>query len=302
MRYSWSVPFLCSGLIACTAATGTGSDEMNDGGAKSATGGQAAGTGGATTVIPPSSGGASTVIPPSSGGSSTVIPPGTGASTSVVDPPDPVACQAATGSDALIDDLEDNDQDAPIEDQRNGKWAVAADDAGSLAGAAGEVVPKDGEYCLSASGHDEWGANLSLYFREPRSCYDASVYSGVCFRARGDVSTYADGGGTTDGTVVFAISTSATEGDNKDVSGNPLCTSCNAHYQVDVANADLDPDNHQEFCFSWDELKTQGDAPKSLTESNDLWHLEWKLPRWEWDDVAHSVDGTICIDEVWFQE
>jgi hypothetical protein len=197
----------------------------------------------------------------------------------------------------MIDDLSDNDKNLMLAESRNGKWAVAADSAGSLAASAGEVVPSNGEYCLQATGHNEWGANLSAYLVEPRGCYDASVYTGVCFKARGEVTTLAldENGsitGTTDGTVVFSVTKTSTEYDR-------CGATCSPEHQVDLTNAQLDSANYAEFCFDWSELQASG---AGMTSAADIWRLQWKLPAWSWKGVEASVDGFICIDDVRFQQ
>ena len=203
----------------------------------------------------------------------------------------PPTCTMGSGADPLIDDLDDNNKFARVADGRNGLWAVFADGAGTIQ--AENVSPTNGEYCLSGSGHEQWGANLNIYMREPRNCYDASAYKGVCFDIRGDVTTMYDGEEVA-GTVVLAVSTNETEGDNTDALGNPLCTACNQHAQVDIQNAEMDPTTPTTICKSWAEI--------GIADASNIWHIEWKLPAWSEGEEPRSVDGEFCVDNVQFMQ
>jgi hypothetical protein len=122
----------------------------------------------------------------------------------VLEPPAPAAatagvavlrdpCEAhvkATGLQPLIDDFEDGNPLIGAYEDRVGLWNVFKDT--DVSGSFNTVTPtllaqptRGSRYALHAAGGEllNWGATVQLSFQP--SCYDASVYSGIAFRAKG---------------------------------------------------------------------------------------------------------------------
>lgn len=111
--------------------------------------------------------------------------------------PAPRPCEApvvAQGTHPLIDDFEHQDPQSPAFDGRRGFWQYVTDlnddpDA-DLSYAPtrlpkGEARPNDERAMhIEAGLLRDWGASLEYLF-EPDSCYDASAYAGLKFRAKG---------------------------------------------------------------------------------------------------------------------
>ena len=100
----------------------------------------------------------------------------------------------AAGNEPLIDDFEDGDSRVPMHEYRAGNWYVFNDGTSSQIPKMGSpVIPRPvsggaqgSHFALFTSGgkFTKWGAVMSFEL-SPRRCYDASVYAGVEFLARG---------------------------------------------------------------------------------------------------------------------
>jgi hypothetical protein len=139
---------------------------------------------------------------------------------------------AATGSAPLLDDMEDQNARILLNDGRSGSWSLFSDGTGQVKPQAGGVLHPSripgsrgkSRFALHASGgrFTDWGLNVSAEL-SPRNCYDASVYAGVQFWARGK----------------GRIQVGARMMDVVEVAFGGLCTKdC---YNVHKANVDLGP-------------------------------------------------------------
>ncbi|MEO8904375.1 MAG: hypothetical protein ABI488_18580 [Polyangiaceae bacterium] len=100
----------------------------------------------------------------------------------------------AEGRSPLIDDFEDGNTHLPMIEHRAGEWLTYGDATAKQAPMPGSPfmamrIPGgrgESRYALHHTGEKftKWGANLSVTFN-PRHCYDASVYDGIQFWARG---------------------------------------------------------------------------------------------------------------------
>jgi hypothetical protein len=111
-------------------------------------------------------------------------------------PPGAITCEAleAAGVLPLIDDLEDGDSFLLPNEGRDGAWHLTHDRTGQLS-LTEPPIPENGganasgkAMHISGSGHTEWGGGLSLDLRNSGAPYDASVYRGIKFWARGNTS------------------------------------------------------------------------------------------------------------------
>lgn len=108
----------------------------------------------------------------------------------------PVICDkraTASGNDPLIDDFEYEGATPPVREARRGSWEFITDKETGKKGPfysltsllpAPERAAKNQRAMHLAIDHlRDWGASLEYPFHP--SCYDASVYSGIRFRAKG---------------------------------------------------------------------------------------------------------------------
>jgi hypothetical protein len=140
-------------------------------------------TPGSQTPAPPGA-----TPPPASG------PVGGGTPPSPVDPnagPCDAFSNAASGEVAVLDDLEDGDANVPFNESRGGTWFSFGDPSGSFSPSAARLPEAggalDSDYAMhvAGTGFSEWGAGFGVMVG---TCYDASVYSGVSFWARGSAN------------------------------------------------------------------------------------------------------------------
>ncbi len=92
-----------------------------------------------------------------------------------------------------IDDLEDDNAQILVQDERAGYWSVFADDEGTTIAPDGEFVSTEGGAAGSkhaaritgktADGKNVW-AGMGFSFANPKLPYDASKYKGIAFYAR----------------------------------------------------------------------------------------------------------------------
>jgi hypothetical protein len=95
-----------------------------------------------------------------------------------------------TGDGNLLDDFEDGNLILPPNDGRSGDWSSYSDGTGTLdpdieSAAIGDGV--DGSTMaanMAGTGFQSWGAGFGPIFNGV-GCYDASVYEGVSFAAKG---------------------------------------------------------------------------------------------------------------------
>ncbi len=232
----------------------------------------------------------------------------------------PKACmEAATGDTPLIDDFDDDttiDKFVPNNEGRNGWWEAFEDDVGTFGGKVdfstgeGEGVDGSNGRCVELAGHTLWGAVIAVSMGYPRCMYDASVYTGICFDAKGDI-VQGDA-------LEFSLNTA-------DTLGTPDGGRCDApdctkfyHYKTMLHDEDstpadgevqLNPSEYRTFCFNWDQLKQAKDAPTPFPENTEeVVQFEWKWPGgWptgevdaNGEDIPGSTDGTLCVDNVRF--
>ncbi|MCL2450351.1 MAG: hypothetical protein FWD17_15500, partial [Polyangiaceae bacterium] len=102
----------------------------------------------------------------------------------------------AAGSAPLVDDFEDGNELVALLESRNGYWVVVTDDdppatetvlQPSLLPVAGPA--NRSALHLAGGRHTKWGASAQLEIGP--TCYDASVYRGIAFDARGPGRLYA---------------------------------------------------------------------------------------------------------------
>ncbi len=281
--------------VAGTPATGQGGAAGSAVSAGGSAGGSAAGsggTGGGGTNAGAGAGGASGSSKGGSGGSSGSGYGGLSYGGTNAGPTR--TCAKDEGSEALLDDFEDEDSSINPVEGRDGKWTVITD--GSMDGVFTGTEPtagsgRDGSvgWCMSASGFNAWGANLVLTPLTPACGYDASIHKGVCFWAKGQV----DAGGP----IEFGIGTADTV---STTSGGACMLIANCWYGYMGAIDDLDADNYKEYCFTWDELAQWDGSPEAAKfelDPESIVQMEWKF-------TARGPDaptnGELCIDDVRF--
>jgi hypothetical protein len=201
-------------------------------------------------------------------------------------------CGKAAGAAPLIDDFEDGNITVAQLDGRSGNWENFDDT--SLGGSYTPKSPTALEgrnasvgYCIAVSGYSVWGANLVANLSGPKCGYDASVYKGVCFWAKGSVT----GGGP----MVFAVGTDDTV---PAASGGKCSETCNAHYELKLTGASALTDEYKEYCVEWDALALPSITEPKPLDAKALVQMEWKFPA----GAGVSTDGEICIDDIRFLE
>ncbi len=165
------------GGAAAVGGTSSGSAGTAFGGATAAGG---TGTAGTSTGFAGTTGSAGTL-----GSAGTV---GSAGTTSTA-----VTCMTtvtATGTPALIDDLEDNNGAVIAADGRAGDWFFATDGTGTTTPVQGVPVPVDGgnpNKALHVSGSNltVWGVSLAAAVVAPNGCYDATKYTGITLSLKG---------------------------------------------------------------------------------------------------------------------
>jgi hypothetical protein len=284
-------------FVACSDDEGGTSPTTNTTGGSSGSGGSTAS--GAT-------GGMSTLTGGSTGTGGTVMAPKT-------------CTEAATGDMPIIDDFDDDtliDKFVPNNEGRNGWWEAFEDDVGTFGGkvdfSTGEGQGVDGSNgrCVELTGHDLWGAVIAVNMGYPRCMYDASVYEGICFDAKGEIVKGE--------ALEFSLNTA-------DTLGSPDGGRCDApdcvkfyHYKTTLRDEDstpavgevlLSPTEYRTFCFKWEDLRQAKDAPTPFAQNTEeVVQFEWKWPGgWptgevdaNGNDIPGSTDGTLCVDNVRF--
>lgn len=89
------------------------------------------------------------------------------------------------GASPLLDDFSDGDFLLSPQEKRNGAWFVFTDETAGCV----EASVDEKQLTVTGEGFSSWGAGFGFSFnaREDLAClYDASAYSGVRFRARGN--------------------------------------------------------------------------------------------------------------------
>jgi len=279
--------------VGGTFFSGTGSTSgasFTPGGATSAPGVAGGGSGGsggsAGSTAGTSTGGAPETAGASSGG--TAAEAGSGGSGGSA----PFVCGKAEGAAPLIDDFEDSNAFVAAVDGRSGVWENFDDS--SLTGSYFPRSPTAAKgrnagtgYCVAVSGYKEWGANLVANMSGTKCGYDASVYKGVCFWAKGSVA----GGGP----IVFAVGTDDTV---PVASGGKCSANCNAHYQLKLTGESALTAEYKEYCAEWSELALPTISEPKPLDSKAIVQMEWKFPA----GASVSTDGELCIDDVRFMQ
>lgn len=203
--------------------------------------------------------------PPPSASVAPVLPAPSAAPT----PEDPLArctpAVVAAGESPLLDDFEDGDTKLPWLERRSGFWIVYDDGTGLQKPRGGsqpfpEKIPGGREQSLLAlhtrgSGFKKWGAVLSTQL-SARGCYDASVYDGVRFWARGR------------GKVVFAAMMSQVVSEK--FGGSCVGECLDAH----VATIDLQKD-WTLHTIRWEDLKQVGTGPALDFDARSLFSFSF---------------------------
>jgi Carbohydrate binding domain (family 11) len=128
----------------------------------------------------------------------TILPPPAAPPPTASAAPDPLArCTpsvVALGGDPLIDDFEDGDTRVLLSEKRSAYWIVFNDGTSKQHPRPGSNFAADripggrgtSRFGLHVRGgkFTDWGASLAAELA-PRRCYDASVYAGLTFWARG---------------------------------------------------------------------------------------------------------------------
>lgn len=111
----------------------------------------------------------------------------------VVDPC--LARAVASGKAPLVDDFEDGDDSVLANEERGGLWRWVRDTDAPGTAPALLPVPRPNktsknQLALHVKGERlrEWGASVEFVFTG--NCYDASVYAGIAFQARGSTRVY----------------------------------------------------------------------------------------------------------------
>jgi hypothetical protein len=204
----------------------------------------------------------------------------------------PAGCGKSTGTEPLIDDLEDGNTNAALVDGRSGVWETFDDS--TLGGSFDPRAPTATQgrnasvgYCVSVSGYKQWGADLVVNMGSPKCSYDASAYKGVCFWARGKL----DAGGP----VEFSVATADTD---PVTSGGACEANCNSHYRLKLTGDSALTEQYKQYCVEWAKLDLpRVPAPKPL-DAKAIVHMEWKFPA----GAGASTDGTLCVDDVSFMK
>jgi hypothetical protein len=168
-----------------TASGGGGSGGGGDGGsAEAGTGG--ASTGGADGGDAAAGSGGTAGSGGGSGGSG-----GSAGSGGTVDAG--IVCTSTakgSGTDGVIDDLDDGNSFITPNDGRAGGWYFATDGTGTTTPSAGVPAPSTGGESnlgmhVKGTNLTGWGASLSVAVAAPGACYDASAYGGVKIALKG---------------------------------------------------------------------------------------------------------------------
>ena len=204
----------------------------------------------------------------------------------------------ATGSDPLIDDLNDDDGSIPRVDGRIGVWYVYNDGTGPQVPeaanheTAAECIATmdewrpplgDGQACSTGGPFTTWGGAIAVGLNDLncRGCdYDASIYDGVRFTISGEVT----------GRLILFVRTGDTTASTWGGDcGNDDCT--------DGHNVELQVSSSPQVIeVSWDDLAQEGWGVDVAFNIRKLRALQWQvMPTTE--DASFT---DLCIDDVEF--
>lgn len=199
-----------------------------------------------------------------------------------------------TGTNGLIDSLDDGDGFIELTDGRQGDWATFNDGTGeqlppSPVGACDtnyRFLPSNGKACTSGSGFTDWGAALSILLNWGgcNNCrYDASAYQGIRFTLSGETSLTQ---------LRFAIPIAATQ--SAEFGGS--CTAdCFNHYGVIVTPKS----EAQVVSVLFTELTQASDWGTQVPwNPQELLSLGWNLTASGTPAADMAFD--ICVDDVEF--
>ncbi len=235
------------------------------------------GMGGAGVGGAPGAGGTAAGGAPASGGS-----PGAGGSgvTTVCTGSE----TAATGTDPLIDDLEDGDNAAPEVDGRLGYWYTYNDGSSDAnQEPVGDFVPTNEGYNSSYSawtsgdaGFTEWGAGLGINLNtvgDDGCAYDASVYDGISLCVRGT------------GSVSLRVTTNATVPTTR---GGQCTESCDDHFAADITLSDTWECRQ----IAWSDLSQEGWGTDATFNPAEIIGIQLQF--------AASTAFTLYVDDLAF--
>jgi hypothetical protein len=207
------------------------------------------------------------------------------------------ACRdvVATGSPALIDNLNDNDMFVPNNDGRQGSWFTYGDGTGTQTPAPIEpgvcdmsylFTPTNGKACMTGTGVTSWGAGLGVGIIMGKNCkscmYDATIHNGVRFTISGSVT----------GVVRFQLVTADCHG----VQWGGTCadeTTCTDCYGATVT---VTPDP-QVVEIPWSDLRQMGWGPVQSLNIRQVHNLQWEV---RLDGTSPASYTDFCVDDVGF--
>lgn len=177
----------------------------------------------------------------------------------------------------LLDDVEDGDTLGLIRDGHEGSWFVYTDETpGTLGKLRAEPAgAHDSAFgiCIDGGGFSDWGGGIALNLDDTggaRKPYDASLYTGISFWARGN------------GTPMRVLVS--------DTYSDPsfkICSSCYDDFQ-----APFTPESEwKKYTFSWSDLKQRGfgdDRPNVCARTLLALNFEW----------PDNTDFELCVDDV----
>ncbi len=199
---------------------------------------------------------------------------------------------ASCGSEGLIDDCEDGNNQTKVVSGRGGYWYTFTEGHGttveSEAGAGvGMFSMSSGglhgsKYAANAHGHVTDGeivfGGVGVNFVDPMGLYDASKYKGIAFWAKKGPGSY--------GQVRFNVPDVSTH------KAGGICRDCFNDFGADITLTE----SWQHFVFPWRKLKQQPDwgAPRPHAIKPDrLFGLQWQVSQ-------PDADFDIWIDDVEF--
>jgi hypothetical protein len=206
------------------------------------------------------------------------------------------SAEVASGSPALIDDLNDGDGLAPNNDGRHGGWYTYSDSTALLTpppvpangcNPSYVFLPTNGQACMSGSGFTNWGAGIGVSLnaggKDCQSCqYDATAYNGVRFTISGTVT----------GSVRFQVVTKECHGAlwGGSCPDPSVCGDC---YGLPVA---VTPDP-KVIEVAWADLKQVGWGPQLPWNVSDLHELNWAV---NLNGSTPASFQDLCVDDVSF--
>jgi hypothetical protein len=189
----------------------------------------------------------------------------------------------APGQTPLIDDFEDRDTRISRLEKRAGSWVVFNDGTGTQTPRAGSSFAADSiaggrgasHFGLHTKGgkFTKWGAVLAVELN-PRRCYDASVYTGIEFWARGHGR--------------IRVEIEMTQVVAEEFGGSCVENCFDAHLTERVLGKDW-----QHYEVRWEELAQHGKGPALQFDPRSLLAIEFAV-------TAEQTPFDFWIDDVAF--